>query len=389
MISMKRILIADDALELGRLLQTVFLTLDPTFSINVVPSAEEALLESRGKPIDLLISDVRLPGMSGLDLVKKMRVRNPTLRVIIMTGLTDPRVMDTVRELNVNGFFQKPVDMNAFLSVARKCLDMPAEAPPSAQRAPAGVGAATAPVPPAPNGLDDTTAAQNAAPPLREGVGESISGLRQRLGALAVFLLDERGRIVVQAGDVPDLPYEGQWINPVMSALSAGQKVARLAGEGVTPHAMAFPGKNYHLVLAPAGDYALLALLPHGRSVLRMAVAVEEMLEIQQRLGEILAEMKPKHKSSEPALPLEVVLPRTAPLTLPEQIPVPEPVVPEPRLQEFEALFQHAQETTPGQDVDAFWDALSAAGQPGVTGNSDVLTYEQARQLGLTPQDDK
>ncbi len=68
---MKRILIADDALELGRLLQTVFLTLDPKLSIQVVPSAEEALLESSRKPIDLLVSDVRLPGMSGLDLVRK------------------------------------------------------------------------------------------------------------------------------------------------------------------------------------------------------------------------------------------------------------------------------------------------------------------------------
>src|SRR5512146_334878 len=126
---MKRILIVDDALELGRLLQTVFLTVDPTLSIQVVPSAEEALLESTRKPLDLLVSDIRLPGMTGFDLVKKIRARHPDIKVIFISGLTEPNVAERAREMRAEGFFRKPLDMTSFLNTARRCLDMPGETP--------------------------------------------------------------------------------------------------------------------------------------------------------------------------------------------------------------------------------------------------------------------
>ena len=281
---MKRILIVDDALDLGRLLQTVFLTLDPGLSINVVPSAEEALLESTRKPLDLLVSDIRLPGMSGFDLVKKIRTRHPAIKVLFITGLTDPSLTERASEMQAEGFFRKPLDMTSFLNAARKCLDLPAESPLMPVRAEGDAGQSI----PA-NALMSLSASApfKEAPP--ELLSDLVAGLRQRLGALAVFVLDERGRIVVQAGDVPALPLEEQWAGPVMAAISSAHKVARLVADGRPRHVMAFPGKETHLVLAPAGDYALLVLLRPGRSVLRMALAVEEALDAQQSLGETLA----------------------------------------------------------------------------------------------------
>ena len=56
-----------------------------------VPSGEEALLVASRRPVDLLIADVRLPGISGLELMARVHKRNPELKTILITGLTDPR----------------------------------------------------------------------------------------------------------------------------------------------------------------------------------------------------------------------------------------------------------------------------------------------------------
>ncbi len=376
-------------------MQTVFLTIDPTLSVQVVPSAEEALLESSRKPIDLLVSDIRLPGMSGLELVKKIRVRHAGLKVIIITGMSDVKVLESVRDLNVDAFFRKPVEMAAFLAAARKCLEMSGDAPQAVTRAGAApLAKPEVEAPLRPRGVEpareETAPVPEPSPAPHESLSEVVTGLRQRLAALAVWVLDERGRIVAQAGDVPDLMLEQQWAGLALSALSAGGKVARLAGEGGVAQVLAFQGKDYHMVLAPAGEYALLTLLHPGRSVLRMAVAVEEALENQQVLAAILAAMKPAHSPVQEiaAAAARKARAQTSPLSLPPQ---PAPVVesaPEPPLHDFEALFQQKDQPLPDQDVNAFWDALSAGEQPGLALDPDVLTYDQARQLGLTPKDE-
>ena len=58
---MKHVLIVDDALDLGRLLQTALVMLDPAMPVVVVPSAEEAILEATRHQLDLLITDLNSP----------------------------------------------------------------------------------------------------------------------------------------------------------------------------------------------------------------------------------------------------------------------------------------------------------------------------------------
>jgi CheY-like chemotaxis protein len=103
---MKRVLIVDDARELGRLLQTVFLTLDPTLTINVVPSAEEAI-DGHADAARRLVA-CRLPGMSGFELVRKYA---PPIcaQSSMITGIPSPLIDGHVRELQVDGFFRKPL----------------------------------------------------------------------------------------------------------------------------------------------------------------------------------------------------------------------------------------------------------------------------------------
>ncbi len=390
---MKRVLIVDDARELGRLLQTIFLTLDPTLTINVVPSAEEALLMATRMPLDLLVSDIRLPGMSGFELVRKIRARHPELKVLLITGMTETSVDENVRQLKVDGFFRKPLDMGRFLEATRRCLDIASGTPltPLGGLPEAYVEDArkkvTGPLP-------GPTSAPDSVETPHVTLSQIVVGLRQRVGAAAIFILDERGRIVAQAGDVPDIPLETEWAGPVMAVLSAGSKVARLVGNEISQHAMAFPGKDYHLVLAPAGDYALMVLVHPGRSALRMAVAVEEALDAQQSLREVLPGIPPMLTGvPEAAVPSEQVPASIEPQpveALEDDLVVePQSTLDRQSLVDFETLLSQSEEELKDKDVDEFWDKLSLKGQPGPTENPDALSYDQARKLGLTPNEDQ
>ena len=388
---MKRVLIVDDARELGRLLQTVFLTLDPTLTINVVPSAEEALLMSTRMPLDLLVADIRLPGMSGFELVKKIRARHPALKVLMITGMTETELDTYVSQLNVDGFFRKPLDMGRFLEATRRCLDISSDAPLTplgglpVEFADEPQKLHTEPLTPRPSETE-----RGEAP--HASLSEIVVGLRQRVGAAAIFILDERGRIVAQAGDVAELPLESEWAAPVMAVLSAASKVARLVGSENLQHAMAFPGKEYHLVLAPAGDYALLVLVHPGRSALRMAVAIEEALDAQQALREVLPGVTPPVA---PVQEAETSLEEGPASPGPQEEPAPEELAGEPlsepdqqSLVDFEAVLSQSEEELKEEDVEAFWETLSSKGQPGPADNPDVLSYDQARKLGLAPGED-
>jgi peptide/nickel transport system ATP-binding protein/oligopeptide transport system ATP-binding protein len=86
-----RLLIVDDQHEVRRMLASGVKTLGDQYDVLEVPSAEEAMLVSAGLPLDLVVTDVRLPGISGLDLVARLQKRRPDLRTILITGALIPR----------------------------------------------------------------------------------------------------------------------------------------------------------------------------------------------------------------------------------------------------------------------------------------------------------
>lgn len=120
---MKRVLIVDDAIDLGRLLQDALKVTRPDTPITVVPSAEEALLEATRYQFDLLISDLRLPGMSGLDLVRKIRVRQPDIKVILITALMpEDRLVRQKDEVRPDIFIRKPISVGTFLEAVESLI---------------------------------------------------------------------------------------------------------------------------------------------------------------------------------------------------------------------------------------------------------------------------
>lgn len=119
-----RILIVDDQRDVRLLLRTSLETLKLDLEVIDVPSAEEALLILGKEQIDLMVVDVRLPGMSGLELHERAGRRTPTTNLILITGLTDESVKQQIAQAGAAAYFFKPIRVGPFLEQVCKCLGL-------------------------------------------------------------------------------------------------------------------------------------------------------------------------------------------------------------------------------------------------------------------------
>ena len=364
---MRRILIVDDALDLGRMLRTALETLNLGLDVRVVPSAEEALLELTRQPAALMVTDIRLPGMSGFELLKKVRQRSPDTRFIMITGMSDNKLVHDAEAAGADRFMHKPIQVSEFLQVARDLLSQPAVAVQMEQ----------------PAGLGNKMPAANL--PAENLVG-ILTRLRKELGAQLVLMADDHGHVVAQAGELANFDFENRWSPAVMAVLSAAAKVARIVHPGLPQAALAFRGEPYNLTLAPVGEYALAIYHAADQSGLRIAIAQEVVFEAQKDLASILEALDvkffPMAEVNKEAITVETAEPEPF-KSVSEQAPSGE----EPRLEELAEMLRKKTAPLPAEQVEDFWEqALN--GETPTPAEPDVLTYDQAQQLGLTPDNE-
>ena len=116
-----RLLLVDDDASLLKLL-TIRLKAEG-FSILSAASADEALQVLRNKPVDLVLTDLRMEGASGLDLFTQIRHFYPGLPVIIMSAQgTIPEAVSAT-QMGVFEFLTKPVDKKKLLKTIRAALE--------------------------------------------------------------------------------------------------------------------------------------------------------------------------------------------------------------------------------------------------------------------------
>ena len=63
-----------------------------------------------GEQIILLVSDINMPGLNGLDLIPKVKARRPDLPVFMISAYGDPERVQTAIERGASKFLTKPVD---------------------------------------------------------------------------------------------------------------------------------------------------------------------------------------------------------------------------------------------------------------------------------------
>jgi DNA-binding NtrC family response regulator len=122
-VSEKRILIIEDSGIVARPLQRA-LELhfgDQFFEIETCTSAEEALRLLDERSFDLLISDLMLPGINGLELLAQVAANNPATPSIIMTAFSSPQMESHVRRVATE-FLPKPFTLNELVATVERAL---------------------------------------------------------------------------------------------------------------------------------------------------------------------------------------------------------------------------------------------------------------------------
>jgi len=127
---MPRILIVDDDPGQRSLLNS-FLR-GQHFQTVTAESGEQALELLRGGKFDLMISDVRMPGLSGLETLRLARQEHPALPVLLVTAFTDIRdAVAAMRDGAVN-YLAKPIDLDELLATVRQAAGISESQPAAA-----------------------------------------------------------------------------------------------------------------------------------------------------------------------------------------------------------------------------------------------------------------
>jgi DNA-binding response OmpR family regulator len=398
---LKRVLIVEDSIEVGRMYQDSIRSAYPGVPITFVPSAEEGILEASRYSFDLLIADIRLPGMSGFDLVRKVRARQPEVKVVMVTGLKiDSDLEKQSLQVGAELLLPKPLSVSDFLAAVEKVTGEVAqagaaevEAARSKRTGRTGAlrRAVSEPKTEPRSGQHSVDTAPGGAKNQSEPptLGAVLGDLRGSLGALAVILLDDQGRVMAQAGDWPSAGLEASLVPAVMSGLSALEKLSLQIRPGLPAAAHALRGQTFDLAFAPVGSFAVLVFLRASTGALRLALAFDQLLSTQTQLARILEGMGLIIRPVTGALPLVPV--STAPeVGAASPVEVPPPAVPEPepvpedpvKLHALEALLGTSIKSPQKVDADAFWDQVTSGETPSAP-SSGALSYEQAKKLGL------
>jgi DNA-binding NtrC family response regulator len=78
-------------------------------------SGEEALEVMRSEPVDVVVLDVKMPGMDGIETLRELKKIKPLVEVIMLTGHANMEVAITGMELGAFDYLMKPMDIDELL----------------------------------------------------------------------------------------------------------------------------------------------------------------------------------------------------------------------------------------------------------------------------------
>jgi DNA-binding NtrC family response regulator len=96
---------------------------DPAYEISEAQTASEALEHLRSQQTDMVITDVRMPGISGVELLKQLHSDYPRVTVILMSAFATVAGAVEAMKLGAHHYLTQPIDIDELRSVTRRALD--------------------------------------------------------------------------------------------------------------------------------------------------------------------------------------------------------------------------------------------------------------------------
>jgi excisionase family DNA binding protein len=118
--SRPRVLVVDDEASIRDLLSKTLALAE--YEVDVAPDGRSALDRMRMYPYDLLIADLKMPGMDGLSVIREAKRYKTDLPVIVITGFSTESSAIEAINLGVSGYLTKPFRVPEVLKQAEKAL---------------------------------------------------------------------------------------------------------------------------------------------------------------------------------------------------------------------------------------------------------------------------
>ncbi len=326
------ILLVDDDRQIARMFRSSLELSGRDYTVIDVPSAEEALLELGQTAADLVVSDLRLPGMSGLELLAAVRARNPLARAIMITAHPSEAVREQAQQMGVVAFMAKPIHTNAFLEVVDRVLTVQQQELHSEARR-----------------QHQITEAQ-----------PHIQRLQKAIGAVFVILADPDAEVLASTGDTGTFDHGA--VQPILA--ETGRLSSRLSaslGASSPWNIQYFSGTPVNLYMVSGIDLVLLIGLSMESDYGQIGL-------VARHARTTISQLRPVFTGDEAAADPEAGL---ASFSLSDENGL--------QKQAIERMIK------PGapENADQFWEKVQKLPGAQEVSEGETFSYEQARQIGL------
>jgi DNA-binding NtrC family response regulator len=116
---MHKILVVDDELSIR---ESFSLILENKYDLHQAASGEAAVKIAADQKIDLAYLDIRMPGMDGIETLKRIKELDPQIEIIMITAVNDVRKASEAVKLGARDYIVKPFDVNHVLKITEQIL---------------------------------------------------------------------------------------------------------------------------------------------------------------------------------------------------------------------------------------------------------------------------
>jgi hypothetical protein len=208
-------------------------------------------------------------------------------------------------------------------------------------------------------------------------IDERLNALKQQLKAALVLLLAESGQIAEVAGDTSPITYNAALLPSLVEAFKASLKVSDALGSAAVESLLSYTSGRQHVYLTSVDPtHALLVVTqgyvePDKLGLIDRAIhlATQDLQTILERQREAENARRVEAEARQAQLPDDVI-------------------VDQETLDLIENMFSKAPKKGGKEKADGYWETLEQSGALDRQGGEDVLSYSQAREMGLAPEPD-
>ena len=254
----KRILIVDDDEKLATLLQESLRTLSGGYDVVTARGTDEALAKVSKRSFDLVITDLRMPEVDGLQLLEALKAINPSIVTVAMTAFDSREIRAKAERFGVYRYLTKPFSVQEFGQCVRDAFKEP----------------------------EQTQEATAFSEEQLKAVERNLSSLRTSVRAHSVALIDSTGKIISLQSVERDLDMISLCNALVTGNAAVAVEIARLLGGWPTCRLSYHEGDDYNVCVYTLNeDFYLVIVFGRGVKVGQVWFYAKQVVgDLQQSL---------------------------------------------------------------------------------------------------------